>query len=117
MRSLTEPAVVRLFKQMSDLTAPECANICRIPHSCCSPEYCEMTIRLAADNDVVLEPTGHPMLPLMGAEGCVAPPHLRPNCTFHTCAINNFGFKPGDPKWTKRYFALRAKIDAAIYAE
>jgi len=34
---------------------------------------------------VELTPTGHPSLPLMGPEGCTAPPHLRPACSGHIC--------------------------------
>jgi hypothetical protein len=29
----------------------------------------------------------------------------------HTCQINSLGFKPGDEKWTRKYFCLRAKIE------
>ena len=34
---------------------------------------------------VELTPTGHPDLPLMGPDGCTAPPHLRPACSGHLC--------------------------------
>lgn len=58
-----------------------------------------------------LQETGHPRLPFMGSDGCIVAPHLRPICTVHTCDINSLGFKKGDPDWTKRYFALRAKLE------
>lgn len=101
-----------LYDEMSQHTHPECGK-CRLPFSCCSAEYCEIAIELAAEQKVVLERTDHPTLPLMGPHGCTAPPHLRPICTVHTCDINNLGFKRDDPggKWTKRYFELRDRIN------
>lgn len=103
-----------LFQKMADLTAPECAKNCTIPYSCCSPEYCELTIEIAENEGVNLERTDHPKLTLMGPNGCTAPPHLRPLCTLHTCAIASHGWKPGDPEWTKRYFSLRELIETAM---
>jgi len=104
--------LVVLYQQMADLTTPECAGTCRVPHSCCDPMYCDLTIEYAKDHwDVELQPTGHPRLPLMGPNGCTAAPHLRPLCTVHTCQINGLGFKPGDPAWTKRYFDLREQLE------
>lgn len=102
-------------KMMSDLTAPECAGVCRVPHSCCAPEYCEMSERMAQDMGAVLpSPTGHATLKYMGPAGCILEPHLRPICTVHTCAINSFGFKPGDAAWTMKYFRLRETIDKGL---
>lgn len=101
----------KLYKEMAELTLPECKK-CRVPLSCCSPEYCRMAMDHAKEVwGVKLTPTGHPKLPLMGAEGCVAEPHLRPNCTMHTCDINSLGCKKGDLDWTERYFALREEIE------
>ena len=60
---------------------------------------------------VELVRTEHIRLPLMGPEGCTVAPHFRPLCTLHTCAINAFGFKPGDPDWDKKYWFLRDQID------
>jgi hypothetical protein len=118
---------IGLYQQMSDLTAPECANECWKPHSCCEPMYCEFTIQHAADKwGVKLEPTGHPTLPLMGPTGCTAAPHLRPICTIHTCAIQAFGVRfksePDTPnidrrvideEWTADYFRLRDALNEA----
>lgn len=96
---------------MSELTAPECAGVCKVPHSCCSPEYCEITIYYAAARwGVVLERTDHHRLPLMGPNGCVAEPHLRPMCTLHTCEVGAFGYKRTDQEWTEKYYALREEI-------
>lgn len=103
-----------LFQKMADMTLPKCKQ-CPLPYSCCSPEYCEMAIRVAKRNGVTLEPTDHPKLPLMSETGCIAPPHLRPLCTLHVCCINSIGCDPNDPKWTKEYFELRAKIERLEY--
>lgn len=105
--------LIELYQAMYKLTEPECSCSCKIPRSCCSPEYCEMTISYAKDRwGVELVKTDHARLPLMGDEGCVAAPHLRPMCTLHTCAINSLGFKPDDPEWNDKYFDLRGQIDA-----
>jgi hypothetical protein len=63
-----------------------------------------------------LTPTGHPRLPFMGETGCVVPPHMRPMCTMHTCAVNSLGFKMGDMAWTEKYFALRDKIETLEFS-
>ena len=106
---------IKLYKQMADLTAPECATVCRCPHSCCDRRYCDAARSWATEKwHVDLSPLyiEGQRLPFMREGGCVVEPHLRPTCTVHTCAINGFGFKPNDPKWTKKYFRLRARIDS-----
>lgn len=101
----------QLYQEMAELTLPKCKE-CRCPLSCCSTEYCHMAISYAAENGVTLTPTGvNPMLPLMGNDGCVAPPHLRPLCTLHVCSINNLGFDPKDRAFTKKYFQIRRLIE------
>ena len=111
--------LIKLYAEMSALTAPECASVCRCPHSCCSEEHCEETILWAKKRwGVDLNPKrtagqdtrGRP-LPLLGPTGCVADPHLRPICTVHTCEINGIGCKRGDPAWTAKYFKLRDKLE------
>ena len=105
--------LIILQKQMSDLTSPECAKSCMLPHSCCSPEYCEMAISYAKEEwGIDLKPVSKGPLPFMGKNGCIVAPHLRPLCTLHTCDISSFGFKRNDLAWTKKYFQLRAKIDS-----
>lgn len=109
--------LVSLYKEMYELTVTECAS-CRVPHSCCSPEYCDMAADIAHEQwDVDLEPlrTGHPMLPFMGKSGCVVAPHLRPLCTLHTCDMNGLGYKRDNPEWTARYDALRNRIMVLEY--
>lgn len=98
------------YQAMYEHTKDECAH-CRVPHSCCSPEYCEMAEDIARRQGVELARTGHPTLLFMSLTGCTVPPHLRPLCTLHTCAVNSLGFKPGDPVWTTRYFKLRNLIE------
>ncbi len=108
--------LVTLYKEMSDLTSLECRDSCRKPRSCCDPEYCALTISWAkAKWGIVLETTNDPTLPLMGLTGCTAAPHLRPNCTLHTCSVNSLGAKIGDETWNRRYFRLRSKIEKAEY--
>jgi hypothetical protein len=108
-----KPILVRLFKEMSELTEPECGR-CRAPYSCCSPEYCEMAEEYAAEDGATLVPTAHPTLKFMSPSGCVVPPHYRPLCTLHTCDINSIGVKPGDDAWTSLYFALRERLEAEL---
>ena len=104
--------LIDLFRQMADLTLPEC-KACPVPLSCCSPEYCHLTVEHARIHwQTELTPTGsHATLPLMGLDGCVAAPHLRPLCTLHTCSVNAIGCKKGDVAWTLKYFELREEIE------
>ena len=103
--------LIQLYQRMADLTLPECQT-CPIPLRCCDATYCTLAMAWASSRwGVTLERTAHPTLPLMGPEGCTAAPHLRPLCTLHTCYVNNLGYKPDDPVWTERYFALREDIE------
>lgn len=114
MKRIDQQLVV-LYQQMADMTLPKCKE-CPVPLSCCSPEYCEMTINYAKTFGVQLNPTEHKSLPLMDPTGCIAAPHLRPLCTMHTCRINGLGCDPKDPVWTKKYFELREEIESMEYA-
>lgn len=109
--------VEEIARDVADLTALECATVCKIPHACCSQEYCNAARRFAMQRGVEYEETGHATLPFMGPDGCVVAPHLRPLCTLHTCEINAFGFKRGDPQWTDRYFDLRDEWNEALFEE
>jgi len=119
---VTDQKLIGLYQQMYEMTSPECGCSCKLPYSCCSPEYCQGAIGHAQEHwGITLEPLGTPgrstrneELPLLGPEGCIAAPHLRPICTVHTCEINAFGFKVKDPDsaWTKRYSRLREEIDS-----
>lgn len=101
----------KLYRQMSDMTRPKCGS-CNIPLQCCSPEYCDMTIRWAREKyGEELKTTSHPRLPLMGANGCTAEPHLRPLCTVHVCEKQLMI----DPKFHDAYFELREQIDELEY--
>lgn len=94
-------------------TRDECGQ-CKAPHSCCSPEYCEMAEEYSREDlgiDVSAQRTSHRKLPFMGETGCVLAPHLRPLCTMHTCDVNSLGFKPGDQAWSSKYFELRSRYE------
>ena len=98
---------------MAEHTLPECSGTCSAPLSCCSPDYCEIAIEHAKSKwGIDLIPTSNPDLPLMGENGCIAEPHLRPLCAIHTCQVNSLGCKPGDVGWTNRYFQLREEIES-----
>jgi len=108
--------LIVLYQQMADLTSPECASVCRAPHSCCSPEYCVIAMEYAREEwgvDLSGSITNHARLPFMGSNGCVVAPHLRPLCTLHTCEVNGLGFKKNDPdgSWNERYSRIREAID------
>lgn len=111
---MTDEEVIAAFEAMYQHTKGECGN-CRIPHSCCDELYCEMAKVYAKEYwDVELQPTDNPRLPFMGPQGCTVPPHLRPICTVHTCDIGSYGYKPGDPEWTVRYFELRELCEVEV---
>ena len=111
MNQETKNRLIILYGQIAQLTLPKCKQ-CPVPLSCCSPEYCEMAIQHAKKRwDVELKPTGHPRLPMMGVNGCVASPHFRPLCSLHTCRINSLACEPDDPEMTERYFELRDQIE------
>lgn len=57
--------LVVLYQQMADMTLPKCKS-CRVPLSCCSPEYCEISRVIALEHGVELQITNHPKLPFMG---------------------------------------------------
>lgn len=106
-------ALIGLYRALADHTAVECATGCKVPFNCCHPAYCQMAIGWAqAKWGVALEPTGHPRLPLLGPQGCIAQPHLRPMCSVHACCMAELGEKPGHPQWTARYKELLAAIEA-----
>lgn len=116
---MTKLEVIKdLYQRIADHTKGECDGDncgCNPPRSCCSPEYCEMTIEYAEErHGVRLERTAHERLPLMGPAGCTAEPYLRPACSLHACCINGIGFKmkgENPREWTERYFELREAIE------
>lgn len=108
-----------LMEQMGAMTAPICASECRVPHSCCAPEYCDLAKERMIEKGVDVQgmETGHPTLPYMGENGCVVDPQYRILCTLHVCCIANAGFRPGHAEWTKKYFELRDKLDMLLAKE
>lgn len=109
--------LVTLYQEISEHTRTPCsgkgAGACRLPHSCCDPSVCILTIEQAKwDWDTDLPRTNHPKYPLMAPDGsCTAPPHMRPICAVHCCCIQSLGGNPQDPEWTRRYWELREEID------
>lgn len=99
------PELEKLYREMYELTNPKCGE-CKIPFSCCDPFTCEMVKEFAAEQGKHFE-----LIDGMFLEdnACIIPPHLRPLCTLHVCAINSNGCT-SDPEWDKKYFELRAKI-------
>jgi hypothetical protein len=97
-------AVKKVYEDLYELTNPKCGQ-CRCPHSCCSPEYCELAFQHAKKLGIELQPTGHPKLPLMGPNGCVAEPYLRPLCAVHVCENHIYS----DLKFYDDYRKLREK--------
>lgn len=105
--------LVTLYAELAAHTEGECSGACVRPLSCCEERYCLIAIDFAKTHwQTDLVETWHAALPLMGAGGCTAEPHLRPVCTAHTCAICEHGEKPGDEAWTARYHALMSEIGA-----
>lgn len=106
--------LVVLYQKMADMTAPECASSCRVPHSCCDEFACSITKAIAKEEygvDLKEYPANRKGAFYLDSKGCTVAPHLRPHCTMHTCDINGLGFKRGDEKWTKQYFKLRGTIE------
>lgn len=101
---------IKLWQKMADLTNAKCSATCRSVGQCCNPIYCD----LAAD---MMKAAGHqfdlvPFGKTFAWQGkCTVPPHFRPLCTLQQCKISGLGFDPKDPKWTKKYFALREKLE------
>lgn len=96
------------WQRIADITNDKCKNACRVKLSCCSPEYCAMTIDYAKESwNVELPMMDHPTLPLMGAQGCTASPHLRPLCAMHVCEMNYLK----DQTFAEEYFNLRERIN------
>ncbi len=118
MKDKNKKTIISLYDEMYQMTKLECSSTCRIPHSCCSIEYCLIAISHAKERyGVDLETTVHPTLPLMGKDDCIAAPHFRPLCTLHTCEINSLGYKTGSLEWTEKYFNLRDNIEELEYID
>jgi len=103
---------------MADHTCAKCGTPhCNIieeirPNRCCDRESCQMAKDYAQTRfGITLQPTNHPNLPFMGANGCTVEPYLRPLCSLHQCSINSIGVLRGSKEWTSEYFRLREEID------
>lgn len=100
-----------LYKDMYQHTNSDCRANCKSKFSCCNEAHCEAAIEWALKRwGIKLEPVGT-TIPLLGPNGCIAEPHLRPLCTIHTCDISAFGHKRGDEEWTDKYWQIRDKLE------
>jgi len=101
-----------LWAEMAAMTMAKCRDTCHSMGSCCEGMYCDM----AAE---IMEKSGEkvPERPFVKDGMCVIPPHFRPLCSLHQCKISGLGFDPKDPKWTKKYFELREKLEEIGYDE
>lgn len=123
-----ELRLIEAYKSMADHTYKECGDChsdgsksnCKTKHSCCAPEYCTIAEQFAKEQwDIDLSnsysldyiKSNTPIKFLDLKYGCLIEPHFRPMCTLHACIISSIGLKPGNPKWTKRYFQLRQQIE------
>jgi hypothetical protein len=91
-----------LYTKMAELTKTVCLSEClggRVG-SCCSPEYCQMAIDFAKENDIELTETKN-------AKGCLVEPWLRPLCTLHICER----ILMRDVDFASKYFDLRDEIN------
>lgn len=83
---------MNVYEKLAALTSASCgkSEACRAlmgarPYRCCCREFCERALANARAAGERLEPTDNLELPLMGPNGCVAPPHLRPTCSAFSC--------------------------------
>jgi len=100
-----------LYEEMYQLTHDHCGCEDR-PFRCCSRDYCELAQKFAREfYGLELGGTGH-IIPFMGVEGCIVPPHLRPACTIHACCVTYADVSgwSEEPERTARYFVLRQQI-------
>lgn len=100
-----------LYKEMAELTKPKCLG-CNNgwKHNCCDTMYCQIAKEFAKDQGVELEFTNNEIPFLDDDNNCIVPPHLRPLCTLHNCAINSVGCTD-DKIWDEQYFKLKDKIN------
>ncbi len=114
---MTREKIIRLYRDMADLTLEHCTRTCRNLGSCCAFEHCEFTIEYAREEyGVTLLRTKDLKVPLRAEDGsCTAAPHLRPLCTLHSCDISAVAVFKREPELTKRYYKLRGKIDSVEF--
>ena len=108
MKVTITPELEKLYQEMYELTNPKCGE-CRVPFSCCDKFTCEMVQEYAAEQGQKFERNGTDGMFLDISGKCRIPPHLRPLCTVHVCAINSNGCTK-DLKWDEKYFDLRNLI-------
>jgi len=104
-KSMTK-AQEAMWAEMAELTMAKCRESCHNLGSCCDSMYCEMAAEMMEKAGVTVPPR-----PFIVDGKCVVPPHFRPLCSLHQCKIASLGVDPKDPKWTKKYFELREKLE------
>jgi len=111
----TKPELKAVREKLAEMTKKVCDDCtCEQrskPFRCCHGWACELAIAYADWKwGEHLRITGHPELPLMGKDGCTAPPHLRPACAGHICDEN--AEQMPQEYWDLK--ALAAKLDAKL---
>ena len=113
---LADQTLKDIYQDMAVLTKTQCEIDCFKFRgnigSCCCEMYCDLAIKYALAQGTHLKPTDNSKLPLMGPDGCVAPPWTRIMCTLHVCDKSLF---QSDTKFSKAYFALREQIENYEY--
>lgn len=115
-------AVIELYDKLARFTWEDCRLHCDTRFGCCHELFCELAIINARELwGVTLEPSGHPTIPLLGPEGCVAAPHFRPVCAAHCCEDNPTGLSGGhrDRTWHLEYRTLKdyaSKLETELVA-
>jgi hypothetical protein len=115
--------LVKLFAEMAAMTKAKCKDMagCKGRGHCCGQMFCEDAREFAKKHGVELKdvPKAEQQnnLPFCGPKGCVVPPHFRVLCSLHQCKIASIGYDAKDPKWTKKYFKLRARLEALCHKE
>lgn len=112
------PAVLdrlfHLYAEIAEVTWSHCAGACTLSprYGCCHELFCLIAQRMAKEMGTDLPHTGHPTLPMMGPNGCTAPPHFRPVCSKHWCVDNPTGrpHPQPPPEVKQRYQELREEI-------
>ena len=102
--------LVEAYQKLADITFDHCKRTCKNLGSCCDVDYCNFAISRAEEFGVTLTP-GNGKFPLLIDGKCIAPPHLRPLCSAHSCDIAAFAEFRNEPKLTEKYFDLRTLVD------
>ena len=99
------------------LTNIVCRDTCHNWGSCCDPSYCRDAIEKAGKAGIELE-TFSETMPLLGPDGCTAPPEFKPICNVHQCQIASLGhFAAPFSYFTEMYYDLREYLNEELEVE